>query len=264
MTRSNRFDLVLQALAELAPEIENARAAEIIPSVPTLGDILGDFSSLPRESLFLGIAKDGLPILLDLNDPSPGPILVAGDAGTGKTTLLKVIAHAAARHHTTDALQFGVITAKPEEWEPEISLPNCAGIYPDYHNDAMDFLLGLSAWAHNNRGSRQAILLLIDSLECVNKLDFEAQQNLRWLLMRGPNRRVWPIVSLDAGRYSKSMEWLDAFRTRIFGSIRNVQSTRDLTRTDAAKLQEILADMPFALREGDNWLNFWIPALDAE
>ncbi|MEW5827941.1 MAG: FtsK/SpoIIIE domain-containing protein [Chloroflexota bacterium] len=262
MTKPNRFDLVLQALAELAPELENAHT-DLGPALPTLSEVLTELGPLPREALFLGIAEDGLPVLLDLGDPAPGPLLVAGDEKTGKTTFLKTIVHAAAAMHEPEGLQFGVVTANPEEWEQENELPNSAGVYPVYDNSAMDFILGLTAWAHNNRGSRQAVLLLIDDLESLAKLDFDARQNLRWLLLRGPNRRVWPVATLNAGRSGKSLEWLESFRTRIFGRIRHTGTARELSRTPNASLENIVAGTQFAMRENNNWLNFWIPALDA-
>jgi hypothetical protein len=260
MPKTNRFDLVLQALAELAPELERAHT-DLGPALPTLSEVLSELGPLPREALFLGIAEDGLPVLLDLSDPAPGPLLVAGDENTGKTTFLKTVVHAAAELHERESLQFGVITAHPEEWDLENELPNSAGVYPVYDNSAMDFILGLTAWAHNNRGSRQAVLLLIDDLESIAKLDFDSRQNLRWLLLRGPNRRVWPMATLNAGRFGKSLEWLESFRTRIFGRIHHIGTARDLSRTPNANLENIVAGTQFAMRENNDWLNFWIPAL---
>ena len=264
MSAPNRFDLVLQALAELAPEMENLQT-DLGPALPTLTDVLSDLGPLPREALFLGIAEDGLPVLLDVNDPSPGPLLVVGDSRAGKTALLQTIARASAKIHTSEEVQFGVITSQPDAWHNEINLPNNAGIYPVHDNTASDFILSLTAWAHSNRGTRQAVLLLIDDLDrTITQLEFEARQNLRWLLLRGPNRRVWPITTLNAAHHGKALEWLDAFRTRIFGRIRHIANARELTKVHNIDLQDLLAGTQFTLREGSNWLNFWIPAMDAE
>ncbi len=68
-----------------------------------------------RGSLLLGLAEDGLPVLLDLYDPAPGPLLVAGDGGSGKTAFLQSLARATGLQDPGD-IQFGVVTPFPEEW----------------------------------------------------------------------------------------------------------------------------------------------------
>src|SRR6266508_2990455 len=99
MTETNRYALMLEALAELKPEIDSARRSQPVPDLPPLSEVLSGFGPMPQEALFLGVASDGLPVLLNLYDPVPGPMLIGGDAGTGKTRLLQIIASAAAKMH---------------------------------------------------------------------------------------------------------------------------------------------------------------------
>src|ERR1044071_73897 len=110
MPEFNRYAMMMEALTELKPEIEAARRPQPMPSLPALSDVLTEFGPMPAEALFLGIASDGLPVLLNLHDPVPGPILVNGDAGTGKTAMLQNVDSAAANMHTPEELQFGVLT----------------------------------------------------------------------------------------------------------------------------------------------------------
>ena len=42
--------------------------------------------------LQLGVAENGLPVMLDLYNPAPGPLLVAGDGGSGKTAFIQSLA----------------------------------------------------------------------------------------------------------------------------------------------------------------------------
>src|SRR5215207_7611935 len=107
MTEINRYALMLEALAELKPEIDLTRRSQPVPGLPLLSDVLTEFGPMPEEALFLGVASDGLPMLLNLHDPVPGPILISGDAGTGKTGLLQIIASAAGKMHQPEGLQFG-------------------------------------------------------------------------------------------------------------------------------------------------------------
>ncbi len=264
------FSLMLEAMAELQPEIEAALpkpmprsgrepAGAIRPAAPSLTDSLSELGPLPREALLLGLAADGLPVLLNLHDPRPGPLLVAADPGAGKTALLQMIAQAASDMHTASEVQFGVVTNYPDEWGHLAELEHCVGIFPTYHDAAIDFLSSLSGWAHANKGSDQAILLLVDDLESMEHIDFDARQTLRWLLLRGPARRVWPIVSMNAERSMQVESWLEAFRTRVFGKIQDDRTAENLTGIARATLKHLQAGLQFALREGDEWLKFWIP-----
>ena len=260
------FSLMLEAMAELQPEIEAAQAlrpgsgqATPVPSAPSLADSLSELGPLPREALLLGLAPDGLPVLLNLHDPHPGPLLIAADPGAGKTALLQLIAQAAADMHTPGDVQFGVVTNYPDEWGHLTETEHCVGIFPTYHDSAIEFLSSLSGWAHANKGSQQSILLLVDDLESMEHIDFEARQTLRWLLLRGPSRRVWPLVTLNAERATQVEAWLEAFRTRIFGVIQDDHIADMLTGIPGSDLKHLQAGLQFALREGDDWLKFWIP-----
>ena len=262
MSNSSRnFSLMLEALTELQPEIEAAAQVKPVPAVPSLADALSELGPLPREALLLGLASDGLPVLLNLHDPHPGPLLIAADPGAGKTALLQLIAYAATEMHSPADVQFGVITNYPNEWKHLVGLEHCVGVFPTYHDAAMDFLHSLSGWAHANKGGQQSVLLLIDDLESMNDLDFDTRQTLRWLLLRGPARRVWPIISTNAERTSQVDSWLNAFRTRIFGQVSDDHTAGVLTDLPGESLSHLHSGLQFALREGQDWLKFWIPVV---
>lgn len=252
------FSLMLEALSELQPEID-AALPKPVPAAPSLSESLSELGPLPTEALLLGLATDGLPILLNLHDPHPGPLLIAADPGAGKTALLQLVAQAASQMHAPGDVQFGVVTNYPDEWGHLAELEHCVGIFPTYHDSAIDFLSSLSGWAHANKGSSQSILLLVDDLESMQHIDFDARQSLRWLLLRGPSRRVWPVVSMNAERAAQVESWLEAFRTRIFGLIADDRTADSLTGIPGSTLKHLQAGLQFALREGNGWLKFWIP-----
>ena len=263
MTEINRYALMMEAMAELKPELDTERARQVkpTPALPSLSQVLADFGPMPQEALFLGVASDGLPVLLNLYDPVPGPVLITADPGAGKTGLLQTVALAAAKMHQPDDLQFGVLTNHPDEWNGMEDIPNNVGIFPLYHQSAEDFILSLASWAHGNKTSQQSVLLLLDDLEAASNLDFDARQNLRWLLLRGPARRVWPIITLNPSRMENIMPWLDAFRTRVFGTMRNQKQISQLDAV-SAELESLNSGSHFTLQEGDHWLRFWLPSID--
>jgi len=267
MNESNRYELMMEALAELKPEINAAyqpsslQTTQPTPALPSISEVLNEFGPMPPAALFLGVASDGLPVLLNLHDPIPGPILIAGDAGTGKTAFLQTIASTAGIMHQPEQLQFGALTSHPDEWSALEGIPNNVGIFPFYHQSSEDFILTLASWAEGNKSSRQSVLLLIDDLEAIAKLDFDARQNLRWLLLRGPARRVWPIITINPNRMENVQPWLEAFHTRVFSPIQDLQLIRQMD-AENAELDSLNIGAQFAMREGDHWLRFWIPGME--
>ena len=252
-----QFSPALQALTELKTEISTPQP---LPATPNLNRVLAEMGPLPREALFLGVASDGLPVLLNLHDPHPGPMLIAGDAGSGKTVFLQTIAHAVAETHSSDDVQIGVLTGHPDEWENIEATSQRVGIFPIHHDSGQYFMSSLASWAHTNRHAHHSVLLLIDDLESIASLGLDCLQDFRWLLLRGPARHVWPIITLNAARYGQVISWLELFRTRIFSRIADERLATALGADKASALEQLVAPIQFCLRENGNWLRFWLPS----
>jgi hypothetical protein len=208
------------------------------------------------------MAEDGLPVLLNLNDPIPGPVLIAGDQASGKTAILQTIARAAELLHSPSEIQYGIITQYPQEWIgfPENQIN--AGIYSAQQDNTQELIQSIFNWAHNNKGDEQSIVLFIDNLESINNLDTQTEQNLRWLLLRGPSRRVWPIITVNAHRARNFESWLTFFRTRLFGRIQNTQDANFIAGYASETLNDLTSGSQFAMREGTKWLKFWSPTVE--
>src|SRR6266498_2197486 len=266
MTPNRQFSLALDSLAELklqsTPVQPSTKTSQTQPTtaVPNLSSVLSEMSPLPREALFLGIAADGLPLLLNLHDPHPGPMLIIGEAGAGKTAFLQSIAQSVVQTHHESEVQFGVITNRIDEWKDMETTPHRAGIFDVNQANAQELILSLAAWAHSNKNAEQSVLLLIDDLESIAKLEFDALQNFRWLLLRGPARRVWPFITMSAERYGQVLAWLEIFRTRVFGRIENARVAEALGGDKASALDQLEARRQFSLRENGSWLRFSLPS----
>lgn len=260
MTTNRRFSMALEALAELKLGQTSTPPPQPMPVAPDLGGVLAEIGPLPREALFLGIAADGLPVLLNLRDPLPGPMLVIGDAGSGKTAFLQSVAHSVIRTHSHEDVQFGVITNHTDAWDGMERSPHRVGIFNTGHTNASNFILSLASWAHSNKNAQQSVLLLIDDLESIAKLEMDTLQNLRWLLLRGTSRRVWPIITMNAERYGQVISWLEIFRTRVFGRIASHRVAEALGGDKTSALDQLEAGIQFSLRENGTWLRFWLPS----
>lgn len=259
MSTNRQFALALEALAELKKE-EPQLQSQPIPAAPDLNRVLAEIGPLPREALFLGVASDGLPVLLNLHDPIPGPMLIIGDAGAGKTNFLQTVARAISKTQSPNDVQYGVIANHPDEWNDIANAPHKAGVFSVHESSAQEFILSLASWAHSNKNARQSIVLMIDDLEAMSGMDFDALQNLRWLLSHGSSRRVWLIVTLNAARYGQLISWIPTFRTRIFGRIENERVAAALGADKSSALDSLEARIQFSLRENGKWLRFWLPS----
>jgi hypothetical protein len=196
-------------------------------------------------------------------------MLIPGDAGSGKTAFLQTVARAVIETHSANDVQFGVMTNYPDEWESTEVTSHRVGIFPVGHKSTQEFVESLTSWAHSNKNTQQCVLLLVDDLESVASLDRETVQGFRWLLLRGPARRVWPLVTLSAPRYGQVIPWLSSFRTRVFGRVANAQVAEALSGDRASGLSQLDAPIQFSLRETivpralggkNNWLRFWLPS----
>jgi hypothetical protein len=262
MSTTDQFLLALQAYQEIRAEL-HPEEQPIPVTLPTPGEEFPETqaASIPSGSLLLGMADDGLPVLLDLYDPAPGPILVAGDGGSGKTAFLRTLAHATDLQDPGD-VQFGVLTPFPEEWTGLETLPNCLGIWPAYHPSAYHFLSQLVSWAEALPRTQQAILLLFDGLDLVAGNGYYSRPDLHWLLSHGPERRVWPVVSVNPGRLGHVSSWLDYFHTRVIGRVKHAYNARLLVDDPQVSLADLLPGQQFGLSQPNSWLRFWLPPLE--
>ncbi len=235
------------------------RPAQTWRNPPGRREVLAQLSPLPEEALFLGVAEDGLPLLLNLADPLPGPLLIAGDARSGKTAFLQGIAATVNQRSPSAHIVFSVLSHEPDAWREVSGWPCCMGIFGFGRMAAVEHASALVEQAHTKRGKGQYVLLLVDGLKALTE-DVEIQPSLRWLLLRGPARHIWPIVTLATTDILASPHWLDFFRTRIFGHMEG--SAPHLTGSDQPLFQHLRPNMQFALREGHQWLTFWIPTRD--
>lgn len=179
---------------------------------------------MPKEAILFGVAEDdGKPVLFSMSDTETGAVLVGGGNGID---LLKTIARDALGAHSRNEIQVVVLTNSPDQWR----WADEAMVFPIWERGAEDVVMSLVSWAHEKRQS-QYVLLVVDSLEKVLDMDFDAITNLRWLLLRGAKRRVRVFAA------SQDAQW-DGFGTSI------VPSEGD-----------------FMIHDGDDWVKFWTPTI---
>ncbi len=254
MSSTDQFLIALRAYQEIRQELLQQEAAETDATpLPEAGG-----ADLPEGALLLGLGEDGLPLTLDLYDPTPGPLLVAGDAGSGKTALLQSLAGVS---DSLPDVQFGVLTLFPEEWRGHEAMPNSLGIWPLYHPAAGNFLAQLVNWAEILPETRQVVLLLVDGLDLM-RLHASARYSLRWLLAYGPERQVWPVVTVNPMRGMSPASLLDYFQTRLLGFIRRPAAARLLVEEPPSDLADLIPGVQFYFLQPQACLRFWLPPIE--
>ncbi len=232
-------------------------------SVPVQPDIeldavLRRCGPIPAAAVFLGMALDGLPVLLNLRDPAPGPLLIVGDPGSGKRRLLQVVARSADLVHSGGEVRHAIMTDHLADWEAYGQAATCEGVLPFRHPLTASYLGALVHSARSDAPPPRFILLLVDGLEGL-ATDREAQGDMRWLLEHGPSNFIWPIVAVSTPQAPALSAWLKPFRTVLCGRISNGPAPLPTSKPPQAGWPGPEGVPQFAMLSGDDWLPFWVP-----
>lgn len=180
--------------------------------IMTFADIAGGLRL--RDAALLGLATDGLPVILHFGNPRPGPIVVTGKPGSGKTNLLRCLARSAAMYCSEVGIH--VITDRPEAW---IGLP--VAVTDDrYLEDMANSVFGKELYPR--------WLLLVDQLELVHNWSA-----LNHLCQWGPPRGLWPVIAAQSPNDLPVNAW--PFRTRMAGAGRSNEFTYRNLRGDQVR-----------------------------
>lgn len=222
---------------------------------------------LPSFSAILGTCEDGLPFLLDLTNPAPGSLLIAGDRGAGKTRLLQAILGSAEILNSPDQVRFHLIAQDGQDYDQIAAYEHCLDTIPAEDISMNELILSLADTAEERRHSSRWVLeeepiliLAIDDLaSCLQYMDRETFTRLSWLVRHGPRSRIWTIATLDtSGALRVDERLLAAFRTRLIGRIRSSRQAAALAGQPDPGVRNLAAGEQFCVPFGEDWIRFWI------
>ncbi len=196
---------------------------------------------LPANAIFLGVAdNDGQPVLLNINSPDNGALLISGKSSSGKTALLQVIASGISYTHCPIEVQYAVITSRLWEWAEWENSRYCSGIFVPDSTQSANLLTALELWMKCSNHN-QVFLLFMDDLDAVTKMDISTQNKLRQILALGPSCRIWPIVTVNVECLDKENPYLSFFKTHL----------RCLSEASTS-----IFDCKYLMKESSNWIMF--------
>ena len=238
---------------------------KLVPSKVTLEQFLKKFGHANDPIIPIGVTDAARPLLLDLDDPQPGPILISGDNTTANRELLKVLAHSACANLSVGEIKFLVITSQPEDWKGwpgSLQKPErCLAVLEKGSPDLGDWIIQLAEQVEQRFNRRQAsapILLLIDGLELISRAESDVQLNFEWLCQNAPGAQVWPVATLPTGLALEMGRWIRHFHTRLIGKMPNRAAAR-LGLSSGLDSEGLVDGRQFAVRIQDEWINFWLP-----
>jgi hypothetical protein len=252
-------------------------AAAKSPRAPFLEEVLDRISNPPAQTAILGVCDDGLPILLDLNDPAPGAVLVASDDDVLRTRLLRALLQTCVALNSPRSVQFLILSSDPGQWQDWLAKQeitrHCLGVEalpasrPSVESPPQGspdrWLLKLGAWADQRRSGSvtgPAVVLVVDDLNAATQLEYDARVNFDWLVKEGPGVRIWPVVGMRTASAKELIRWVRLFKTRLLGPAND----RALFGQLASEPDTTFDPAEFAVRVQDHWLAFRVPVLPDE
>jgi hypothetical protein len=225
-----------------------------------LASILHSFPYLPSESCLLGMGEDNAPIILNLLDPTPGPLLILGSRGAGKTHLLRTLVRSAQAINPSGSVRAVVLSDDLSEWQREAATPTLqalASLYADAAVHHLEELGRLVEARHCGKQLGESLLLIVDGLNHISDMDAEIRVLFQYLLREGPTTRVWPMVSLEPQHTRSMAHWIRHFSTPILGSL-----PRNLNKATQANVD--LQTGQFVVRTRSGWKVFWTPSINPQ
>jgi hypothetical protein len=214
-TKMNRYEIALQVLEKLTPKISGDPewheevSPRVAPGRYPLGDEYRQFEEyvhaimpLPEQTILFGRCQDGLPLLMDLKDPSSGAILIQSSSKQKARLLLKSILTSAHLINPSHQVKYTLITPRPAAFEGVLFQDHCHKNFHPNDREAGQHVLEISALVEQRYSGRRrgpALLMAIDDLEAFERgsLDEEAFSHLQWIWREGPGVGVWSVVAAE-------------------------------------------------------------------
>ncbi len=226
--------------------------------------ILQAWSPLPSGSVLLGICDDGLPLLVDLKNPSPGSLLLVGDLEPANRNLLRISLASISLLHQPSEVELHLVTDRREAYVSLLDVPGTIKAHSPYDRGLPELIGYFASRANQRQSGRQSArmaVLAIDDLETVvSQLSVDRVGELTWLAASGPMEGLWVFAGLDASRYHDLDPVLfQAFRTRLVGASRDQKNAAILSGLPGSVVRSLDPGAGYCVKFAGELIHFWLP-----
>ncbi len=238
-----------------------------VESPPDFQGLIQDIGPLPPYSIIIGGCDDRSHLFMDLTDPAPGSILIAGDDRSGRDRLLTSILFSAAILNSPRRVRYAMIAPDLAGLEFLTEKPHCYKADTTDTEEAISLVFELAEIADFRRSNQQAgsaIILAVDDLACLlSSMDDDMVEQFRWLVNVGPQVQIWTIATINAKDVPNiDPGFLNQFGTRLIGSVSTAEVVEILCGSDEHKPDEVIPGAQFSVLFNEDWVRFWIPAVE--
>ncbi len=256
LTQKYRMDLASEASSK-ATHLEISPLASQYAPRPTLEEVISGLPLLTHEAALLGVCEDGVPLLLDLHNPSPGALLIIGRENTTAVNLIEIVHQSLLIANNQFTLElFRISDSIPATSHP---LEHWISPYDRTLESTLHRLADIASARQNGKMRGPSIVLLLDSLEWVLEADPEAMWALEYLLHYGPNQKIWSLVATTLDDESVRLRWLRRFKTLIWAADLSPEVKRQFNLPEHPYSSLLPASHCFSLKSQGQWLHIWLP-----
>jgi len=225
---------------------------------------LNSLLPLPLRTGLLGIDLNENPLLFDLMDPNPGAILVVSDRDAGKMRLVKTLLYSLIFANPPYEIQVSLVSARTSQWKYEFDHFNAyfSHFTNNYDHPAAKAILDEADRVESRQHGRnegECRLLILDGFDTLPYMDFDVRLNFEWLLQEGPFYEVWPIVMMDSRTAAEEKKWVEKFKTRIIGRMKDARLAASLSNLPELNSSSMMNGKEFAVRVGNREHHFYLP-----
>jgi hypothetical protein len=230
---------------------------------PTLEEVLEELHPLPAYSLLMGICEDGMPLILDLTDPTCGSILIADDNESTNFQLLYSLLTSAYQINTPEEVNLHLISPRADDLVELHKQPSFKISFDPTRPECEIVVEEMVNLIHQRQGTLELQpihILAIDGLDLLlQNLSPEAQRWFYWLQENGPEAGLWTIASMESHQIKEShYSVIDGFPSRILGNIRSPRLARTLSGLGRNRLDDLIPDEQFLVRSESESHKIWM------
>jgi hypothetical protein len=219
----------------------------------SLEEVLEEFHPLPAYSLLLGLCEDGLPLILDLTDPSAGSFLIAGDHAQTNFNLLYSLLTSAYLVNTPEEVNLHLISPLADDLV-ELHKQSAFKIsFNSAHPECEIVVEEMVNLVHQRQGTmdiQPVHILAVDGLDLLfQTLSPKAKYWFGWLAENGPEVGLWLIATVESGKMMKfHHDVIHGFPSRILGNIQSPRMARSLSGLSRNRLDDLIPGEQYYVR----------------